>query len=244
MNWLDYIHLDRRSKQPLPMQLEQGLIALMHEELLLQPGQKLNPDELSKQCGLMLSDVLAVFQRLKALDYLHEEKRTWRISHHFFHRYYFTRPFAFLPSSQATPFTEVVLDQGWMALPKNLTRFVPNAPSLVYHIREHFLHRGVGIGVSDTYYLVPSFDAHHPPSTATLESLRHSYTSYDREVNLIPKTKALTKWLPNQPMHDFFLQGTYGLYQGDQCVICGTVTTLTSYSYRTVKKSLPLTHLF
>lgn len=244
MNWHAYIHLDRRSKHPLDVQLEQGLIHLMHEELLLQPGQKLNPDEISKQCLLPLEDVITVFQRLKAHAYLYEEKRTWKVSHHFFHRYYFTRPFALKASPQATPFTEVILDQGWMSLPKTFSRFIPQPPSQVYRVREHFLHKGVGVGVSETYYLFPQPDVHHTPSLATLEKMRAHFTDYDREVSILPPSKAMAKLLQPDGNHPYVLQGMYALFQGQTCVVCGTVTTLTSYSYRNIKKALTLTFLF
>ena len=244
MNWLSYIHLDRRSKHSLITQLELGLIALMHEELVLHPGQKIASDELSKQLNLPIEDVLAVFQRLQAFDYLYQNKRSWFINDHFFHRYYFTRPFAIHTSTHTTPFQEVILDQGWMALPKAYARFVANPPSHVYHIREHFLHKGMDIGMSDSYYLLPKADVHHTPSASILASLRANFSSFDREVNLIPRTKTLSKLFHLNKPNPYFLQGRYGLYHQDHCVVCGTVTTLTSYSYRNRKKPLSLSTLF
>ena len=244
MNWHEYIHLDRRSKHPLDMQLEQGLIHLMHEELLLQPGQIINPEEISKQSLIPLEDVITVFQRLKAHAYLYEEKRTWKVSHHLFHRYYFTRPFEQKPTPHATPFTELILDQGWMSLPKTFSRFIPQPPSQVYRVREHFLHKGVGIGVSETFYLFPQPDVHQTPSLAALEKMRAHFTNYEREVAMMPRSKAMAKLLQPEGNNSYVLQGMYGLFQGQTCVVCGTVTTLTSYSYRNIKKTLPLTFLF
>lgn len=244
MNWSDFITLDRRSKKPLVEQVEDQLKAAIHDELLFHPDQRIMPEELAKQINLLLPEIITMFQRLATQDYLRYEKRQWRIASHFFLRYHFTRPFALKNNVDAIPFQETILDKGWMRLPSMFLKYVKSEPPLVYHIRESFSHRQTIVGIADTYYLLPPFNLHQSPSPSMLQDLYASIDDYDRDITIIPSTLSLNKIMQQPKNPPYYLQGMYGLMSNQRCLICGTMTTLLSYSYRNQKQPLSLTYLF